>query len=68
MEAGFDLFISATTIDELLNKCRTKPDLAKRIPEEALLDFVSILNAGATLLPDPEIPPQAVTLDPKETT
>jgi uncharacterized protein len=66
MASHFDLLISAGSIEELLEKCAQKPYLAQRIPASALTRFVDLLSVSATILPNPDMPPEAVTRDPKD--
>ncbi|MGN6032832.1 MAG: putative toxin-antitoxin system toxin component, PIN family [Thermomicrobiales bacterium] len=66
MASHFDLLISAGSIEELFEKCAQKPYLAQRIPASALTRFVDLLSVSATILPNPELPPEAVTRDPRD--
>jgi len=64
--ARFILLISGKLIDELTETVRAKPRLSKRITEERLNRFVSLLMQTAELIDEIEEPIPSVTRDPDD--
>ena len=62
----FTLLISKKLIDELTETVRTKFRLSKRVTEEQLTDFTTLLNQTAELIDEIEDTIPTVTRDPDD--
>ncbi len=65
-EEKFTLLIPEALLDELLDTVRSKPRLAKRIPQQNLEEFLALIQEMSEEVPRIKSPIPAVTRDPKD--